>query len=125
MAIPSRFDKPDGFYIVSYDNQNLGFVKATQGRGEKPLPQRLKTRLVKSLTNRIPCAKGSFLFLREKLSVQVFIFFDLMGDEVIGDFWPARSRFCWHNPRREGLKKVNSTDSACNPGFEWKGRKVP
>jgi 16S rRNA C967 or C1407 C5-methylase (RsmB/RsmF family)/NOL1/NOP2/fmu family ribosome biogenesis protein len=35
-------DKPDGFYIVSYDNQNLGFVKATQGVAKNHYPKGLR-----------------------------------------------------------------------------------
>ena len=35
-------DKPDGFYIVSYDNQNLGFVKATQGTAKNHYPKGLR-----------------------------------------------------------------------------------
>jgi NOL1/NOP2/fmu family ribosome biogenesis protein len=32
-------DKPDGFYIVSYDNQNMGFVKATQAWRKTTTPK--------------------------------------------------------------------------------------
>lgn len=35
-------DKPDGFYIVSYDNQNMGFVKATQGVAKNHYPKGLR-----------------------------------------------------------------------------------
>lgn len=33
---------PDGFYIVSYDKQNLGFVKATQGVAKNHYPKGLR-----------------------------------------------------------------------------------
>jgi len=35
-------DWPDGFYIVSYDKQNLGFVKATQGVAKNHYPKGLR-----------------------------------------------------------------------------------
>jgi len=35
-------DKPDGFYIVSYDHQNMGFVKATQGVAKNHYPKGLR-----------------------------------------------------------------------------------
>lgn len=35
-------NKPDGFYIVSYDRQNLGFVKATQGVAKNHYPKGLR-----------------------------------------------------------------------------------
>ncbi|MCI1244904.1 MAG: hypothetical protein LKG11_03050 [Bacilli bacterium] len=38
-------DWPDGFYIVSYDNQNLGFVKATQGVAKNHYPKGLRMEL--------------------------------------------------------------------------------
>lgn len=37
-----KFDKPDGFYIVSYDGQNMGFVKATQGTAKNHYPKGLR-----------------------------------------------------------------------------------
>lgn len=33
---------PDGFYIVSYDNQNLGFIKVTQGIAKNHYPKGLR-----------------------------------------------------------------------------------
>jgi len=36
---------PDGFYIVSYRNQNLGFVKATQGVAKNHYPKGLRRQL--------------------------------------------------------------------------------
>jgi NOL1/NOP2/fmu family ribosome biogenesis protein len=35
-------DKPDGFYIVSYDSQNLGYVKVTQGVAKNHYPKGLR-----------------------------------------------------------------------------------
>lgn len=35
-------NKPDGFYIVSYDHQNMGFVKATQGVAKNHYPKGLR-----------------------------------------------------------------------------------
>lgn len=37
-----KIDKPDGFYIVSYDKQNLGYVKATQGVAKNHYPKGLR-----------------------------------------------------------------------------------
>jgi 16S rRNA C967 or C1407 C5-methylase (RsmB/RsmF family)/NOL1/NOP2/fmu family ribosome biogenesis protein len=37
-----KLDKPDGFYIVSYDGQNMGFVKATQGTAKNHYPKGLR-----------------------------------------------------------------------------------
>lgn len=37
-----KFDHPDGFYIVSYDSQNMGFVKATQGVAKNHYPKGLR-----------------------------------------------------------------------------------
>ena len=34
--------KPDGFYIVSYDNQNLGYVKVTKGVAKNHYPKGLR-----------------------------------------------------------------------------------
>jgi 16S rRNA C967 or C1407 C5-methylase (RsmB/RsmF family)/NOL1/NOP2/fmu family ribosome biogenesis protein len=34
--------KPDGFYIISYDQQNMGFVKATQGVAKNHYPKGLR-----------------------------------------------------------------------------------
>lgn len=36
------FEKPDGFYIVSYDAQNMGFVKATAGIAKNHYPKGLR-----------------------------------------------------------------------------------
>lgn len=35
-------DKPDGFYIVSYDEQNLGYVKVSQGVAKNHYPKGLR-----------------------------------------------------------------------------------
>lgn len=35
-------NRPDGFYIISYDNQNLGYVKVTQGVAKNHYPKGLR-----------------------------------------------------------------------------------
>lgn len=40
-------ERPDNFYIVSYDNQNLGYVKVTQGVAKNHYPKGLRRDLIK------------------------------------------------------------------------------
>jgi hypothetical protein len=86
------FDKPDGFYIVSYDNQNMGFVKATQGVAKNHYPERLAPGLVKTLTNGSLAQRDLFFSFIKEGRIEFFIVGDFVRDEAIGFLGQLRRR---------------------------------